>query len=354
MSTKQIKKRNTKRTKQNTSNKFVTHSQIKGGRFSPPTNPPDLTYQPWHPITLVSSLTGQKDNNLQLNHFLDILRKQLDPTSRGFNQQKTGDARFVAQFRFQSFQLWNLSGKIIALSITDFTESASASGGRDQLCGLIDTGSSFHIPTVGYTLPIGHQNHVLRVDDIEGKDIIVNIACGVGDNLMLYTRVLWRFDGPVKIPSISVSQIRDTSEEVERIAAAFTTNGKTSSFGRTVLNKGFSLAADTALTMLGTLLVEPNPQVFLEDNVEGNCSALSTSSGKSSCNDGDVISHLEDLRLSTPNENSPLSGAQLSTLVLKLSNRIKVLENQVSSISTPVSISNTTSFDDITGAEPKI
>lgn len=179
---------------------IVTKRDLHGGKITPRTNPPDVTYQPWVPVTLVHAFTSSLE--LSTSGVLAIMRKQLDPTRRGFNQTATGDSRFVVQFKLYSIQVWNLTGKTVSLSVTDFTESESASGGRDQLCGIVDTGSQTHTPCVGYLLPASHRQHVLRTDDKQGTDILFNIQAGSSDQCMVYIRIAYRFDGPVNPPKL--------------------------------------------------------------------------------------------------------------------------------------------------------
>lgn len=163
-------------------------------------NPPDVTYQPWNRITLVKPI--QKTQDFKLIDFLVILRKQIDPTNRGFNQINSGDGRFVVQFKLHSVRAWNLTGRVISLSVDDFSDVNSAKGGRDQLCGLVDTGSQAHAPSVGYHLPANHRNHVLRTDDNESGMYLFNISCGDGDACVVYIDVMYRFDGPVSVPTL--------------------------------------------------------------------------------------------------------------------------------------------------------
>lgn len=174
------------------------------------------------PVTLVHAFTSRIE--LSTSGLLLLLRQQLDPTKRGFNQNTRGDGRFVVQFRLFSVQVWNLTGKTVSLSVTDFSESVSASGGRDQLCGIVDTGSQTHTPCIGYLLPASHRQQVLRTDDEQGQDILFNIQAGTSDQCMLYLRIVFRFDGPVNPPKLllPLDTINDKLEDLSD------TNSKTS------------------------------------------------------------------------------------------------------------------------------
>lgn len=203
---------------------YVTKSEIHGGRFTPSSNPPDVTYQPWHPVTLIFSFEGEKE--IKVPDVPDQLRAQLDPTKRGFNANTKGDDRFIVQFRLLSVQAWNLTGRVIALSAEDFVDHEAASGGRDQLCGLVDTGTSIHTPAVGFRFPANVSNHVIRNDDKFKDTYLININGGTGDRIISYVKILYRFDGPVKIPSIldPVGSIARSSLNVEKINRAIKTD----------------------------------------------------------------------------------------------------------------------------------
>lgn len=164
-------------------------------------NPPDVTYQPWNSLTLVHSTT-ETTYTCCAQDVLAMLRKQVDPTGRGFNPSTSGDKRFVVQFKLHSIQAWNLTGKVLALAVDDYSEAQSAAGGRDQLCGLVDTGSQTHTPCVGYLLPASHRQMVIRTDDKQGSDQLFTITSGGGDQLIIYLKIAYRFDGPVTPPKL--------------------------------------------------------------------------------------------------------------------------------------------------------
>lgn len=150
---------------------------------------------------LVQSFAGSAE--LKIYDILKLLKAQVDPTTRGFNQTTSGDKRFVVQLKFNSFRCWNLTGRVIALSVTDPTDVDSANGGRDQLCGLVDTGSQYHTPAVGYLLSASHRNQVLRTDDVTGNIPLLAVTAATGDQCILYIDCAYKFDGPVVPPKIT-------------------------------------------------------------------------------------------------------------------------------------------------------
>lgn len=186
--------------KHNNSNKnYVTHDQVFGGKFSPPVNPPDVTFQPWYRVTLVDPFTGT--NTVKVSTIRDQLKKQLDPTKRGFNQITSGDSRFIVQMKISAIQGWNLTGHLISLSVEDFTDVQSSKGGRDQLAGIVDTGSPGLLPKVGFKFPASHRNHVLRSDDVESDVQVYVVQVGASDQGLMYTTLEFRFDGAAQLPT---------------------------------------------------------------------------------------------------------------------------------------------------------
>lgn len=179
----------------------VTKRELNGGKITPPINPPDVTYQPWFHITLVDTFSSTK-YDCKTNHIIKLLRRQLDPTSRGLNQIQSGDLRFVVQIRLFSIQAWNLTGRLIALTVDDYSEAKTAAGGRDQLCGIVDTGSQTHTPCVGYLMPSALRQMVIRTDDIQGDDYIFTLTSGTSDQCVVYIKIAFRFDGPVRPPNL--------------------------------------------------------------------------------------------------------------------------------------------------------
>lgn len=216
----------------NNGQQYVTKKQMMGGKFTPPTNPPDVTYIPWNPVTLVLTFTGQL--TLTVNDVKRYIRKQLDPTGRGFNPLDSGDARFVIQFRIHRIQSWNLTGRVISMSVQDFIDASTSSGGRDQLCGLVDTGTSTHTPAVGYQLPASHFHHVLRTDDKLSREEIVYISSPATDQCIAYISMLYRFDGPAQHPSV-LSPIGEIQRTLNKVSNKIL-NSKESSKVELVMN----------------------------------------------------------------------------------------------------------------------
>lgn len=195
---------------------FVTKKSLNGGKIQLPLNPPDVTYQPWVHVTLVDTFKGTKEYKVQ--DMLAIIRRQIDPTNRGLNQETKGDKRFVIQMRIFEVHAWNMSGHILSLSAEDFLDTQSAKGGREQLCGYVDTGSTQHIPCLGYLFPSAHRSHVIRTDDQEGDIYLVNLQIGTNDSGLVYFKIAYRFDGPVTPPKLFLPQDIVIQNQVDQIS----------------------------------------------------------------------------------------------------------------------------------------
>lgn len=150
--------------------------------------------------------------------------KQIDPIKTGLN------TKAVLNVKIHRVRAWNLTGNMIALSVDDFSTIDEAVRDTDTLCGLVDTGSTTHIPAVGYDLPDSLKNVVLRNSDGTPSDkdaLLYHIMCAKEDSIIVYTNVLWKFDGPVKISNFEESMMsivrsisrhtKETSKDAERI-----------------------------------------------------------------------------------------------------------------------------------------
>lgn len=260
VSTKRVNSARTTRPRnKQTQGKFATTAQVFGGKFSPPANPPDVEFQPWNRVTVVDPFTGTLTVTVQ--SLKDQLRKQLDPTGRGFNPSDSGDKRFVPSFKISTIQVWNLTGHIISLSVNDYTDTQSARGGRDQLVGIVDTGSPGLLPKAGYKLPASHKNHVLRCDDIESHIEIFAAQIPQNDQGLCYITLEYRFDGSTELPRVSgifnvLTKCYDKVESIE--ATGHVTANETSSTSKTVLDILAALIpTNTVSTTAGNNSISP-------------------------------------------------------------------------------------------------
>lgn len=234
---------------------YVTKASLSGGRVKVPTNPPDLNFQPWNHVTLVDAFTAA-DREFKINDIVKLLRSQLDPNNRGF-KQGDDDNGLIVQLRFFEVMAWNLTGRMIAMSVTDFSETNSAVSNREQLCGLVDTGAQGHIPAVGYLMPAMHRATVLRNDKIDRDVVLFNIQCGMGDACVFYLKCAFRFDGPVKIPKFmsTVGLLTEqlvTARENHSVAKDIAVNTKKS---QTTLGKVKNTLSDIVSAMPDTIKI---------------------------------------------------------------------------------------------------
>lgn len=203
---------------------FVKKRQLNGGKFTPPTNPPDVTFQPWNSLTLMTIRNG-KTTDYKPYDIAALIKDQLDPQKHGFRDLTTkGSDGLRFQFRLKSVAVWNLTGRVVALSVSDFMASESSSG-MEQLAGLVDAGTSTHTPAVGYSYPQGHRRTVLR--NATDEAFLFNVTAGDNDTICLQVHMEWRFDGPVKPPTAqlvdamllkAVSNVgKDTTKSVQKL-----------------------------------------------------------------------------------------------------------------------------------------
>lgn len=170
-------------------------SLFLGQKFTPSLNPPDITAQPWCNVILAQVDNHQKFFYSDLVKWLKI---QVDPEHRGFNRNdfdSNSEDSFRVQFKLRSVTVWNLTGKVLGLSVNDFT---TARGGSDQLGGWVDCGGPSSFPAVGYRYPSSHQNFVFRPDQSNKSSELFVTTAGQSDSLLYHISISYRFDGPIK------------------------------------------------------------------------------------------------------------------------------------------------------------
>lgn len=175
---------------------FITKRSVNGDRLNPGPNPPSVGYQNWNNQILIKIFKSEW--NPTPYDIAKALRAQLDPNRTGLVTSED----FRIQFKIDSIRGWNITGRSIALSINDFVDSTASAdtGERDQICGIVDTGSENHTPAVGYQLPHHLKTMVLRNDGLQRTWKVCHFTAGSNDNCVSYVNLHWRFDGPSKAP----------------------------------------------------------------------------------------------------------------------------------------------------------
>lgn len=191
---------------------YVTRRELNGGKLDLPSNPPEVTHQPWMPLTVVhSGMSG--DISMTVRDIVLQAVRQLDPTGHAFkpHSENWSASECVLQIRIRSIRVWNVTGRMIALSVDDFSDANKAISDVDTLCGLVDTGSAAHVPSVGYDLPSTHKHIVLRNDSLTSKAIVYHVNCPSNDVCIIYTNIFLRCDGPAKVSSFNDSMSKMVS-----------------------------------------------------------------------------------------------------------------------------------------------
>nr|QRW42518.1 MAG: hypothetical protein [Nefer virus] len=196
----------------------VSHHELFGGSLKVPQNPPSVAYQPWNHLTVVhagsTSTTGEI--TITVPDLVAQLRSQTDPIGTGLSKST------IINLKLQRVRAWNLTGNMIALSVDDFSDTAKSIADVDALCGLVDTGSKNHTPAVGYDIPSTHRNLVLRNDKLTSTSVLYHVMAPSSDTVVIYTTVLWKFDGPSKFSTFNSTMldiVRTINENVQGMAA---------------------------------------------------------------------------------------------------------------------------------------
>lgn len=179
--------------------RYVTTRSMNGGKFLPVNDPPQVAYQPWNHITLA---WYSKPADANFGDLVNKIINQLDPQGTGFSKD------LAIQMKIHSVRVWNVTGKHIALTVYDYMDHDD----KDQLCGIMDAGSNTGVPRIGYELPLSFRQHVMRNDATTGQRKLFTTSSASGDSILHYVRLEWRFDGPIKGPTIDLDWQRRSYE----------------------------------------------------------------------------------------------------------------------------------------------
>ncbi len=239
----------------------VTHHELSGGSLKVPSNPPNVVYQPWNHLTVVytgnTSTTGEI--TIKVSDLCDQIRAQIDPISTGTSSTP------IFNVKLQRVRAWNLTGHMIALSVDDYSDAAKAISDVDALCGLVDTGASSHTPAVGYDLPSTHRNIVLRNGSSSATDkkaVLYHVMAPASDTIIIYTTLLWKFDGPSKFSTFNrtmiaavesiAATVKDTNADIETLkdlVERINSRGQSLAIGNTLID-GIEKAAPYVIPSL--------------------------------------------------------------------------------------------------------
>lgn len=225
--------------------RYVTKKEMRGGEMQVPSNPPGINHQPWFQTTVVhAGVSG--DITIKVSDLISQLVRQLDPHGHGFAPSSANNSLGpVVNIRVRSIRAWNLSGRMVALSVDDYSDTEKAISDVDTLCGLVDTGSSAHIPAVGYELPESHKNIVLRNGSDKSTDrdaVIYHVVSAANDAVIIYTSIYWKFDGPAKFSAFhnqmlaSVRRIERSANNIDRTLEIMKENAEECDHGSTIVD----------------------------------------------------------------------------------------------------------------------
>lgn len=199
----------------------VSHHELIGGSLEVSQNPPSVAYQPWNHLTIVhagcTSTIGK--TTITVQDLVTQLSDQIDPN--GTSLSKTT----IISIKLQRVRAWNLTGNMIALSVDDYSDSVEPLTDVDALCGLVDTGSENHTPAVGYDIPSTHRSLVMRNEKPNSTSVLYHVMAPPSDTVVIYTTVLWKFDGPSKFTTFNSTKldiVRTINENVQGMAAGDT------------------------------------------------------------------------------------------------------------------------------------
>lgn len=170
-----------------------TGRSIVGRRFSPGSNPPDITLLPFNNLTLVH--VGKADKGVYEFTSEDVCNeivKQIDPDKRSFNMAPE------LEFKPASIRIWNMTGKTASLVVFDHLNQESTNA---TLCSTMDVAASTSYASVGYEYPTAHKSTTLR----KGKRKMFTVVVGASNEAMIYFSLHWKIVGiPAVISSVDL------------------------------------------------------------------------------------------------------------------------------------------------------
>lgn len=198
-----------------------------GRKFSPGPNPPDVTAQPWWPVT-ISAI--RKPGDYTFDHLIKDFLLQVGKgyTFNPVDWNSDKGSPFRIQFRFQKVAVWNLTGRLVSLVVWDIEEITyldKVHTEKDTLGSWIDCGGVTSFPAVGYNYPSTHHRRVFRPDPrYEGYKILTTSA-STDDSILYHIKVEWRSDGnPGPTPGIKYPTaerlIKNLGPRIDKVASA--------------------------------------------------------------------------------------------------------------------------------------
>lgn len=181
--------------------------ELRGRKFKPPTQPPEITPQPFNALTIFHVGKGDTGTyDFTAKDIANMIIAQVNP-SKLFILPAT-----ALEVRVQKIRVWNISGKTLHLVAYDYLSSATT---QASLQIVIDMGSPSTYPAVGYEWPTTHQQTVLNSTITKN---IFSIVAGAKADVVMYISVLWRIYG-MPVPQYTLgllARISGTLEDVKK------------------------------------------------------------------------------------------------------------------------------------------
>lgn len=195
----------------------VAHSQAQrasdfGRKVSPPSNPPDTTAQPWWPL-IISAIHDPGDYTIDT--LVKDFQSQLNNDKYTFNSNSynaDSGTPFRAQFRFLGVDVWNITGRIVSLTVWEipeqtYIESVEKFDEKDQLGSWVDCGGASAFPSVGYRYPSSHHRRIYRPDPRYADKKIISTIAASGDKILVHLHINWKCDGYPKFSTVQQAHI---------------------------------------------------------------------------------------------------------------------------------------------------
>lgn len=228
---------------------------FRGNPYTPLSNPPGTTAQPWRPL-VISSINAPGDYTF--TSLIEDFQAQLNTSKFTFNtvsfNTDTGTP-FRIQIRLEKVSVWNLTGKILSLSVWEIPEPSTtqATTEKTQLGSWVDCGGPSCFPSVGYNYPESHRHRVYRPDPLLAKQVILSTTSAAGDRILCHLHILCKTDGFPKFPTVG-DIVSESLRNIEASTGALSSASKPSIVDHVVDGAALTLLHNTSCHLLSDSL----------------------------------------------------------------------------------------------------
>lgn len=281
---------------------YISRFAVKGGSFKVPENPPDVTLQPWLPITILLDISSDwtlyvKDLVAAFRNQYDGEGKYLNPVKENSTDKTKAGKGLKVELRLISVKGWALEGKTLTAVIFDPLNRQQTQKNVGVLKIFFDSGTPSHIPSFGYKYPDAISERILissddtdagiDILDEDGSSQLIKLDVAGSSHVMCYFSILIKPYGNPKMPSIKslpsrlLSEACTTRKIVEDIGQSMSVSntGKNISHLTNVADKMAEILAELKIISEAAERSKPSTLSKIVDGVKYTAMAVATIAG---------------------------------------------------------------------------